>query len=479
MKRALLPVCLLIGLALSGQESGYAIKVTVKPFKNQYVYLGHYFGKSYPIIDSAMLNANSQAVFKGKNRLNGGIYLVGYPGRNGFFEILVDKKQHFSVIADTATVMKKIQFINSPDNQLFSSYQQYMNKKGVRINQFKQLLSVSKNATDSLRFTDSLKALDKEVLNYRLGLIKKNPGSILSALLQCMREPELPRQLENPKNQADSTAAWQYYKQHYWDGVSFFDSRLAYTTFFEDKLDKYMNQLVVPHPDSVIRELDWMIGYSAVAPEMNRFLLIKFVNRYLNQKYMWEDKVFLHLYEKYFAQKKYSWLTDQGEKIITDRAYSLMANIIGTEASDVELPDTSGQARSLYKTEADYTVVVFWDATCGHCKEVIPQVDSLYRAKWKAQGVKIFAISKETNGTRKDWLDFIGQQRLEDWVNVFYSKADEKARVDNGVPGYSQLYDIQTFPTLYLLDKQKRIVAKKLGLEQIDDVLQLKIRGGN
>ena len=48
--------------------------------------------------------------------------------------------------------------------------------------------------------------------------------------------------------------------------------------------------------------------------EMTRFLLMKFVNRYLSMKYMWEDAVFVHLYQKYFSQKEYAWLTAQGKK---------------------------------------------------------------------------------------------------------------------------------------------------------------------
>jgi len=38
------------------------------------------------------------------------------------------------------------------------------------------------------------------------------------------------------------------------------------------------------------------------------------------------------------------------------------------------------------------------------------------------------------------------------------------------------LYDVLSFPTLYLLDKEKRIVAKKLAYEQLDEVLQLKLK---
>jgi thiol-disulfide isomerase/thioredoxin len=235
--------------------------------------------------------------------------------------------------------------------------------------------------------------------------------------------------------------------------------------------------LVVPHPDSVIKEIDYMMGFASLNEEMTRFLLVKFVNRYLNQKYMWEDAVFVHLFERYFASKDYPWLAEKGKKTITDRAYSLMANIMGNLASDIVLPDTKGNMTGLYDLQSEYTVVVFWDPTCGHCKEVLPRLDSFYLAKWQGAGLKMFAVSKETDGSKKEWLDFIKQQKLEDWTHVYYSKADDKARINSGVPGYSQLYDIQSFPTLYLLDKEKRIVAKKLTVDQIDDVLEIKRKG--
>src|SRR5688500_3193031 len=132
MKRTLLFMSLLMALQASAQPA-YEIKVTFKPYKNQYIYLGHYFGKSYPIIDSAMLNDKSEAVFKGDKKLQGGIYLIGYPNKTGFFEMLVDKQQKFSVIADTGTIRSGIKFVNSPDNVLFASYQERMNNTGRQI----------------------------------------------------------------------------------------------------------------------------------------------------------------------------------------------------------------------------------------------------------------------------------------------------------------------------------------------------------
>ncbi len=475
MKRIVFfPILFISGFAIA-QQPGYEIKVTFKPFKNQYIYLGHYEGKQLPIIDSVLVNDKSEGIFKGEKNLGGGVYLVGYPNKLGFFEFLVGKDQHFSVKADTSD-LQNLTFKNSPDNDLFKSYQRFMSVNGKKIDSAKKLLSSAKNKKDSSELNDRIKNTNKVIKDYRLGLMKKYPDATLSFLLKLLQEPEIPPASQHPGGKYDSTYAYRYFKSHFWDGINFYDDRLIRTPIFENKLDKYFEQLVYPNPDSVNKEIDWMLGYASIKPENEKFLLLKFVNRYFSMKYMWEDAVFVHLYEKYFAQKTYPWLTEKGMKSIQDRAYNLMANILGNAAADIDLPDMTGKNITLYNLASPYTVVVIWDPTCGHCKEIVPKVDSLYEHKWKAEGVKIFAMAKETDGNKNDWLNFIRQHHLEEWANVYYSKADEKARVDTGIPGYSQLYDVLSFPTLYLLDKDKRIIAKKLSLEQIDDVLQEKIK---
>lgn len=473
-----IPVLAVLIASSSFAQTGYEIKVTLKPFKNQYIYLGHYQGKQYPIIDSVKLDANSTAVFKGKKALPGGIYLVGYPNKQAFFEMLVDKQQHFTAIADTATVRKGIAFTGSPDNVLFNSYQQHMGKEGEKINQLRANLASAKTKQDSAAVTKQLEKIDKEIRDYREDLIAKNAKSMLTALLLAMKEPELTGNLKDPRNKEDSIAAYRFMKDHYWDGVNFWDGRLAYTTFFDDKVEKYFSQLVYPDSDSIIKEMDRMLAYATPSYEMTRLLLLKFVNKYINQQYMFEDAVFVHLYEKYFANKNYDWLTDAGRQTITNRAYNLMENLVGKEAADIQLPDSNKVTQRLYAdTAAPLTLVCFWDPTCGHCKETLPKMDSLYKAKWAKNNIRVFAVAKETDGTYQDWTSFISKHNITGWTHVYYSKEADKARINNNIPGYAQLYDVQTYPTLYLLDKQKRIIAKKLEYTQLDEIMDLKLKG--
>ena len=221
MKNRILFFCLLLSLVGAAQE-GYEIKVTFTPYRNQYIYLGHYFGKTYPIIDSVKLDANSTGIFKGNKSLQGGIYLIGYPNRSGFFEILIDKQQRFTVLADSATVPGVVRFQNSPDNELFSTYQRTMGEKGAQINTLREQL---KNVAiaDSLRINKELSRLDVDLREYREKVIAENPKAILSALLNAMKEPVLPVALQKPVTREDSVAAFRYYKEHFWDGVDFWD----------------------------------------------------------------------------------------------------------------------------------------------------------------------------------------------------------------------------------------------------------------
>ena len=475
MKRIALIAALFASTLAFAQATGYEIKVTFKPFTRKYIYLGHYEGKQVPVIDSGLLDNKSETVFKGSKNLGAGVYVIGYPNKQGYFEFLIGNNQFFSIKADSATPAD-VNFKNSPDNDLLKSYQRFMATNGKKIDSARKMLSTAKTTKDSSRLNNLITKTNKDIKDYRLGIMKKYPDGTLSFLLKLLQEPEIPPASQQPGGKYDSLYVYKFFKSHFWDGINFYDDRLIRTPIFENKLDKYFDQLVYPNSDSVNKEIDWMVGYASVAPDNEKFLLLKFVNRYLTMKYMWEDAVFVHLYEKYFAQKTYSWLTEKGRKTIQDLAYNLMANILGNPAPDIDLPDTTGKNITLYNLSSPYTVVVIWDPTCGHCKEIVPKVDSLYKSRWKTEGVKVFALAKETDGNKNDWLGFIHEHHLEDWANVYYSRADEKARVDSGIPGYSQLYDVLSFPTLYLLDKDKRIIAKKLSFEQINDVLQEKIK---
>lgn len=460
---------------LVAQDGGYEIKATIKPLKNQWVYLGHYFGKQTPLDDSAYLNEKSEIVFKGPKKLGGGIYLLALPKYGIYTEFLVDKEQKFSIVTDSSDMTGHKRFINSPDNEAFSAYQSKITTIGRSADSLRK--RIRSNPSDSIKLSEKLSKVSEEMISFRKSVLEKNKGSLLGVLLNLMVEPEVPADVKKLTETTDSLASYRYTKAHYWDGINFWDERICRTpaTLLDERLNNYFQYLVYPNPDSTIKEIDWMMGYSSGSKYLQGFLLAKFINRYFGMKYMWEDKIFVHLFEKYINDKEYDWLKPKEKKMVTERAYMLMSNLMGNPAPNVSLKDQNGVTRNLYDLQAPLTVLIVWDANCGHCKETLPRVDSIYQAKWKAQGIKIYTLSKQTDGTKQDWLDFITKNHLFEWVNVFYSKEEQQKMLDAGVASYVQQFDAQVVPAIFLLDKDKKISAKKLAFSQIDEIIKLKL----
>ena len=72
------------------------------------------------------------------------------------------------------------------------------------------------------------------------------------------------------------------------------------------------------------------------------------------------------------------------------------------------------------------------------------------------------------------WKKYIADHKLEYWTHVYQTPEMLEEEKKSQLPSYKQLYDITQTPTLYLLDKDKRIVAKKLTVLQLNDMLEAK-----
>jgi peroxiredoxin len=240
-------------------------------------------------------------------------------------------------------------------------------------------------------------------------------------------------------------------------------------------VEDYFRNIVPQAPDSIIKESDYLLLLARSSPEMYKFLLNWLTDEYINPKYMGQDAVFVHLFEKYHSKGVSNWLNEKQLTTISNRAYMLMSNLIGEQAADLQMTDAKGNNTSLYNIKSAYTVVVFWDPTCGHCRVQVPRLDSIYNAKWKNEGVKMYGVLTETKDLQQ-WKDFIKENKMENWINVYETEGQRKMIEQAKAPSYKQLYDVIQTPTIYLLDKDKKIIAKKLTMEQMDDVLDMKIK---
>ena len=450
-------------------SQGHSIQISLKPYQNTKIYIGTNYGNSRVLADSAILNDKSEGVFESSKKLTPGIYFVVSPKYAILFDFLVDENQKFKIIADT-TKLTDVTIIGSKENEIFKNYSKSMNDIGAQLGEIEKAFKSATNAGDSTTLVNKYNDKKKELNDKRQAIMKGQPNSMTAYLLNVMQRPDVPA-IPIVNGKADSTYPFYYVKNHFWDNVVFNDNRLVRTPFFEAKLDEYFKNYVSREPDSIIEEVQYMLTVAKTGNEIYPFLLFKFTNKYITPEFMGQDKVFLHIYQNFFAKGDTVLLNEASKKSITERAYSMMANQLGLAAPPLVINDINDKKISLYDIVSPYTFVAFWDPTCSHCKVEIPRVDSFYKAIWSKLNVKILSVNINFKELAS-WKTFIKENKLAGWIHAYQTEADLNKEIQQGKPTtIRQLYDVFKTPTFYLLDASKKIIAKNLSIEQFNDFL--------
>ena len=450
-------------------STGHSIQISLKPYQNTKIYIGTNYGNSRVLADSAILNDKSEGVFESSKKLTPGIYFVVSPKYAILFDFLVDENQKFKIIADT-TNLTAVTIIGSKENDIFKNYSKSMNDIGVQLGEIEKAFKSAINANDSTTLVNKYNDKKKELNDKRQAIMKGQPNTMTAYFLNVMQRPDAPA-IPIVNGKADSTYPFYYVKNHFWDNVVFNDNRLVRTPFFETKLDEYFKNYISREPDSIIEEVQYMLTVAKTGNEIYPFLLFKFTNKYITPEFMGQDKVFLHIYQNFFAKGDTTLLNEASKKSITERAYSMMANQLGLAAPPLVINDINDKKISLYDMASPYTFVAFWDPTCSHCKEEIPRVDSFYKAIWSKLNVKILSVNINFKELAS-WKTFIKENQLAGWIHAYQTEADLNKEIQQGKPTtIRQLYDVFKTPTFYLLDANKKIIAKNLSIEQFNDFL--------
>jgi len=432
------------------------------------VYLVHYYGKSTPlyITDSARLDKKGNAVMQSSDSsFVGGIYMLMFSDKKTYFEVLLNTGDDMSITATASKLPDGIKYKNSPENERFVAYGKFMKTYGDGQAELKKQYAAAKTSADSAVVRKKSADLAKELMDYRVNYIKNYPGTLLSTVFAAMRIPDVPEgdhYLADGKTK-DSTYAYRYYKTHYWDGYNFQDDRLVYTPVYDGRLEEYMSKLVLPWPDSMKMECDFLLNKAKGTKDMFHYTL-SWLSKYVeDSKVMGIDEVFVYLVENYYMKGDAFWLKNDDLAKYIDRAQKIAPNVIGNIAPEVKLPNvTTKKEESMLGLKSKYTLLVFYSPNCGHCQHEIPKIDSVYQAVLKHKGVKIYTVATECEDTTIN--NFIKKNNMQEWTNTWDHEH---------ISDYHNKYDVYSTPTIYLLDDKKIIRGKRLDHDNIAGLINM------
>lgn len=453
--KALLIAILFLSQTTLKSQNAYSIKLNISGKTDSIFILANYFGDKFQIVDTASKKNNS-VEFSGQKELSGGIYLILNSKKEKLLECLIDQDQTFTIVSDSTFAPSQINTIKNTENNLFNKHLIYTNTTYEKINESHKQIENQKNnqiVVDSLN--KKITSLITALVEYRKSEISAYSGTFYSALLKAMLEVEIP---EAMKQQPD--LAYSYMRNHFWDNYDLSDSRLLRTPLLPGKTETYLDKLTPPVPDSVILSVEKMILLTKGNKEVRDYLIWQFTSKYQNPKIMGLDKVFVYLADNYFSKFEIANTTPAIKEKIIEKSDQIRKLLIGVKSPDLWLTDTTGTYRSFMEIKADYTVLFFWDQECNVCKKDLNELKKLYAAK--KFNLEVYAIC--ANPDMEGWKYFIRTNQLS-WLNVNGTKSI--------TPDFHDLYDIYTTPVMYILDKEKRIIAKRINVNQISQVIQM------
>lgn len=459
MKKFLVTVTTIIFFtAHSFANEGHRIEVHIAGLKDTSVYLAFHFGLKDYVRDTARLDHDGNTVFAGKDSLPAGIYMIVMPGMN-YAEIIVED-QHFSVSIDPGDFINKTSFENSKENEIYYTYLREITKLGASLQQVNARLQKLSAGSDSIAILNAeVKTIDGQQTDIVNMYINSNPQLFLAKLLKATQDPVVPDPPKDGNGKViDSFFQYHYLKDHYFDNLDFGDARMLRTPILENRVLHYLDNICSQAPDSLIKESDAIVQKSKTNAEVYKFVVITLTSKYEQSRVMGHDAVFAFLAKKYYLETKAPWADSTMRAKIADRVAKIQPNEIGKQAPNLIMTDLNGQTRSLYDVRTKYTVLYFWDSTCGHCLIETPKLDSVYE-KFKQYDVEVYAVNTEQ--TTDGWKKYVADHHL-NWINV-----DDVGDKNN----FHSIYDIYSTPVMYLLDANKKIIAKRIDSEELADML--------
>jgi thiol-disulfide isomerase/thioredoxin len=453
MGKRLISFILFICITFALKAEGYRISVNWEGIKDTSVFLAHYFDTKIYIDDTIKLDQNGKGIFKGEKLLHEGLYVI-YLNEKVYIDLLIGADQDFSVQTNNSDIYKNLKITGETESEDFLKYQNILRSRGVEKSNLEKELEKSEPSGKTV-LQAKIDSIDDSVLSFIFSECQNNPKSMYAVFLKTSeRVPPPPLTLDKNTPKYDSIAWFYYYnfnRDHFFDNIDFSDDRILFTPLMQPKLDVYFNKILIQSPDSVTAQALKIIELSRANKLVFQYVCQFLLNNSLQSKIMGMDAVFVNIADKIYLKGDATWADTTTLKKIAEEAYLIRPNIIGKVAPELVMENMEGEFESLHQLQSDYTVLVFWEPNCGHCKKEIPDLYNTVYSKFLKYNIDYFAVNEGNN--KKEWTDFVNNHQLVGWHHVWDVNNQSRFRYK---------YNVKATPLIYLLDKDKKIIAKKI-----------------
>lgn len=281
---------------------------------------------------------------------------------------------------------------------------------------------------------------------------KTNAGKTKERTFQMVSVPSV---ITEPEERA------AYLVKHYWDKFDFTDTTLIhFPEITEQATSNYIDMMKYVPAKAASSSIKEMMNKASADSTM----FVYFSNLY--EKYLYDpnspmrdESLYIYVLEAVLEAP----FLDEVSKIRPAHLLELaLKNRVGEPATDFTYTLANGKKETLYRTKADYLLLFFYNPDCHACKEITDQLAaSPLVTEWiKNDKLKILAVYPDED--LEAWKKHIFYMPT-GWINSYDSTVSLKN---------DEIYDLKAIPTLYLLDKDKKVILKDVTFNQVENYLK-------
>jgi peroxiredoxin len=445
---------LLFAFCMPGNaQTSYSIEGKIVLVPEGKIYLSSVFGERPRVIDSAVSDREGNFTFSLKPATLQGLYRISW-GKDKFFDLLWNR-ENIRLSTRSEFAADSIKFQSSVENQVY-----YFYLRLERLTQ--QKLDLLMPVIDYYPVKDGFYGIvagefesgQKRLFKVQDSLSGLYPSSLAVRIIKNQSTPFLSASLSKEERIS-------YLRLHFFDNVNFQDTLLLNTNAWANKAISYLSLYGNSKLDQkqleaeFIKAVTIMFSAAAVNAEVYKFILDYVVGGF--DKYHF-DGVITYIADNF--QDPFS-CEDQARKTALQKKLDNFKKLsIGKMAPEIEVPDPKGKIVKLSGIRSEYLLVIFYSSQCGHCAQMMPLVKEFYD-KQKPKRVEVLAVSIDTS--RTEWTQFLKEDKL-DWINVSELNGFNSKAADD--------YNIFATPTMFLLDREKKIIAKPISWRELEQSLR-------
>lgn len=399
------------------------------------IYLYETEGKNDMAIDSVPMTGGKFDF--GVKDYHRGFYMLGMENdpNNKVAVILNPDEQEVDISFASIRLEASPTSVMSQENKGWFEY--YKTERSVN-NQIRALKKQRSGSSFKERITAQINEKEAALKAQQEATIKKYPDTFLAKFLTYKNSP----------NKGD--------KGKYWEDLDFTDESLVRMPVIPDRIQEFMRTHSGGNESGFYNCIDLVKAKAEVNPRVLEFSLYTMLDGFYQSGM---ETVSLYILDNYiFDDDCGANLSD----VIKQRAEGIINLQIGKTPPNFVIPTWDGKTVDLMKEvkNHEYTLVMFWASWCHKCEQEIPVLKNVYEV-YKSRGFGVVGVSVDQN--RAAWEGAVKSNDLK-WPNV-----SQLQMWDSPV---AKDYKVTQTPSLFLLNKEGKIVDKPKRIYQVENFLK-------